>query len=152
MSILVDTNVLLRVAQTGSADHIAAKAALLALQSRDEELCLVPQIIYEYWVVATRPTLANGLGMSVVQAEQAVKMLLADFSLHRDERGVFDHWQALVTTHDVKGKNAHDARLVAAMLRHRLTRVLTFNTSDFSRFNGIEAVSPANLVGNSSAR
>ena len=33
--------------------------------------------------------------------------------LLRDERGIISHWRTLVHTHNVKGKNAHDARLVA---------------------------------------
>ncbi len=39
--------------------------------------------------------------------------------------------------HDVKGKTAHDARPVAAMRRHGLSRLLTFNASHFARFDGI---------------
>jgi len=78
MSVLVDTNVLLRAAQPSSPHHVAAKTALLALKSKATELCLVPQIIYEYWVVATRPVEANGLGMSVADAQRSMKLLLED--------------------------------------------------------------------------
>jgi predicted nucleic acid-binding protein len=46
----------------------------------------------------------------------------------------------------VKGKNAHDARLVAAMQRHGLTRLLTFNKPDFMRFPGINVYSPAEVL------
>lgn len=84
--------------------------------------------------------------MTITEAEQAVKQLMEDFSLRRDERGIFARWQALVTKHEVKGKNAHDARLAAAMQRHGLTKVLTFNTADFSRFEGITAISPAETL------
>jgi predicted nucleic acid-binding protein len=143
MSVLVDTNVLLRAAQPESLDHVTAKAALVALRKQGTELCIVPQVIYEYWAVATRPKEANGLGMTVAEAENSVKQLPEDFSLRLDERGIFGHWQLLVTKHQVKSKNAHDARLVAAMLRHGLTRVLTFNGADFSRYAGIEVISPA---------
>jgi predicted nucleic acid-binding protein len=146
MSILVDTNVLLRAFQVTSPEHATAIAALLALREQGSELCIVPQVIYEYWAVATRPKEANGLGMTVAEAEQAVKLLVEDFSLRLDERGIFGRWQALVTKHEVKGKNAHDARLAAAMQRHRLTQVLTFNASDFARFDGIDAISPAQVL------
>ena len=71
-----------------------------------------------------------------------MKLLVEDFPLRLDERGIFGRWQSLVTKYDAKGKNAHDARLVAAMLRHGLTQVLTFNGSDFSRYTEIEAISP----------
>ncbi len=45
----------------------------------------------------------------------------------------------------VSGKNAHDARLVAVMKPHGITRILTFNAADFARFEGIEAIHPARL-------
>ncbi|HUY34503.1 MAG TPA: hypothetical protein VMV69_17290 [Pirellulales bacterium] len=47
---------------------------------------------------------------------------------------------------DVKGKNAHDARLVAAMQRHGLTDLLSFNKPDFTRFTAINAFTPAEVL------
>ena len=146
MSPLIDTNVLLRVAQADHPHHAVAVNSLVALRKKETELCLVPRLIYEYWVVATRPVAGNRLGMTVAETERAVTMLVEDFSLRLDERGIFGRWQALVNKHEVKGKNAHDARLAAAMQRHHLTQVLTFNASDFSRFDGIDAISPADVL------
>jgi len=42
--------------------HASALAALKQLANADYDLGLVPQSIYEYWVVATRPVTMNGLG------------------------------------------------------------------------------------------
>jgi len=42
----------------------------------------------------------------------------------------------------VTGKRAHDARLVAAMLRHRISQLLTINATDFTRYTGIAVVEP----------
>ena len=53
--------------------------------------------------------------------------LQKQFLFLRDERAVFEHWHDLVSQHEVRGKNAHDARLVAAMRRHGLTHLLTNN-------------------------
>lgn len=146
MSLLLDTNVLLRLAHTSSRDHATVEAAVLALAEADVELCLVPQVLYEFWVVATRPLEVNGLGMDVAGVERSLQMLLSNFSLRRDERGIFSRWQTLVTTHTVQGKLAHDARLVAAMQRHGVTDLLTFNTADFHRFTGIRVYSPAEIL------
>jgi len=41
---------------------------------------------------------------------------------------------------------AHDTRLVAAMQRHGLTYLLTFNTGDFSRFTAIHGLSPEDIL------
>lgn len=46
----------------------------------------------------------------------------------------------------VHGKNAHDARLVAAMQRRDLVNLLTFNGPGFARFPGINAYSPLDVV------
>jgi predicted nucleic acid-binding protein len=146
MKLLLDTNILLRLAQTASADHAAAKSAILSLAAAQVELCVVPQVIYEFWVVATRPYAVNGLGMDIVMAEQSVLTIIQDFQLLRDERGIFGHWQTLVVTNSVSGKTAHDARLVAAMQRHGLTNILTFNTEDFVRFPGIHVFAPAEVL------
>jgi ssRNA-specific RNase YbeY (16S rRNA maturation enzyme) len=48
--------------------------------------------------------------------------------------------------HDVKGKNAHDARLFAYMLIHGVTHLLTFNLSDFTRFAEIQVIDPVTAV------
>ena len=146
MRILVDTNVLLRRAQVTSAQHLAARNSLQALIEADTELCLLPHVVYKYWVAATRPTAVNGLGMAVKLVETAVAELLQDFVLLKDERGIFNHWRALVVVHSILGKNAHDARLVAAMQRHGVAHLLTFNGPDFARFPGIKVLSPAEIV------
>ena len=43
-------------------------------------------------------------------------------------------------------KTAHDARLVAAMERHRISFILTFNTSDFARYPNIQSLTPNDVV------
>ncbi len=50
-------------------------------------------------------------------------------------------------TYGVSGVQVHDARLVATMLVHGVTHILTFNTSGFTRYNskGIVAVDPATV-------
>jgi predicted nucleic acid-binding protein len=145
MSILLDTNVLVRLAQTDDRDHAATKSVVVSLGKAGVELCVVPQVVYEFWVVATRPMSSNGLGMTTADAENSLKLLLEGFTLRLDERGIFRHWQSLVSLYDVKGKSAHDARLVAAMQRHGLTRILTYNTADFTRYPGIDVISPPDV-------
>jgi predicted nucleic acid-binding protein len=46
----------------------------------------------------------------------------------------------------VAGKQAHDAHLVAAMLVHGVTHLLTFNTNDFKRFSEVMVVNPQNIT------
>ena len=143
MRILLDTNVLLRLSDAAHLANPVAESAIRRLNDAGHEPVLVPQVIYEFWVVATRPRNVNGLGLSVPEADARAAEWTGLFRLLRDERGVYAAWRALVVAHDVKGKNAHDARLAAAMTRHGLTHLLTFNGADFKRFPAVIALDPA---------
>ena len=46
----------------------------------------------------------------------------------------------------VMGVQVHDARLVATMIAHRITHLLTLNDQDFARYPEITAVHPRQLV------
>jgi predicted nucleic acid-binding protein len=143
MRVLVDTNVLLRAAEPTHVHHARAVTAIRSLRIAGDALCLVPQVHYEFWVVATRPVVSNGLGMTADEAEQSLAQFRPPlYRFHRDERAIYDAWRELVFTHSVIGKQGHDARLVAAMQRHGITHLLTFNVSDFTRFGEISVIEP----------
>lgn len=138
MNVLLDTNILARSAQPDSPLHAPARAAIAALKHRGDDLCVLPQILYEFWVVCTRPREQyGGFGMSTNRAHAELTEIKALFTFLPDPPNLYDEWEQLVVQHDVKGKTAHDARLVAAMNRHGLTHILTFNATDFARFPGI---------------
>lgn len=69
MRILVDTNVVVRLGDKGHAMHGEALAAIDWLDANGHECVIVPQVLYEYWVVATRPAENNGLGMPVANVD-----------------------------------------------------------------------------------
>lgn len=145
MTYLVDTNVLLRAAQASHPSHAAAVGAVRSLLARGERLCVLPQNLIEFWAVATRPAESNGLGMGVDDAAAELDKLKAIFELLPDTAAIYREWEALVRAHQVRGKEAHDARIAAAMLAHGVTHILTFNGGDFKRFAGVTAVDPADL-------
>ena len=60
---------------------------------------------------------------------------------------IYPAWETLVTQHQVMGKPAHDARLVAAMQAHGLTAILTFDRTGFSGYPGIEVIHPDEMRG-----
>jgi predicted nucleic acid-binding protein len=146
MRILLDTNLLVQLSHVSSAGHHDAVAAIERLERNLHEGVIVPQVLYEYWVVVTRPKTANGFGASVAEASRALGKWKLMFRLLRDERGIFTKWEDLVATNGVSGKSAHDARLVAAMQRHGLTNLLTFNQADFARYSSITVYTPAEVA------
>lgn len=145
MSYLVDTNVLLRYAQKNHPMRPDARRALLALRKQGEDLCIIPQNIIEFWAVATRPSADNGLGLTVDEATRETKKLKRIFRLRPDSAAIFAEWEKIVSQYQVTGKPTHDARLVAAMVAHKMTHILTFNTKDFKRFAEITAVDPTGV-------
>jgi predicted nucleic acid-binding protein len=147
MRVLIDTNILARIAHKDHPHTAIAKASLQQLWGDGHEVRVVPQVLYEYWSVATRPVEENGLGFSAEVADADVTSFKRVFSVLRDERGILEPWQEIVLKGEVIGKQAHDARLVAAMQRHGLTHLLTFNASDFRRYPGIDILDPESLAG-----
>lgn len=139
MAVLLDTNILLRLAQPHHPHTRAAARALRALRAGNEALHIVQQNIVEFWAVSTRPIEANGLGFTTEQAEEEVDALNRLFVL-LPELPLHNAWKRLVVDYRVSGKNAHDARLVAAMVVHGIESILAFNGPDFLRYGEIRVL------------
>lgn len=142
MRVLVDTNILGRLTQLDHPQHQETVSAVRNLRTSGHELRIVPQVLYEFWCIATKDVKSNGLGLSIHESNDRVNHFITVFVPLRDERGILAPWHRLVFENQVQGKKAHDAHLVAAMHRHELTHILTFNGSDFKRFSGIEVLDP----------
>ncbi|MEA2731442.1 MAG: hypothetical protein QOF70_5917 [Acetobacteraceae bacterium] len=145
MSVLVDTNVLLRRAQPDHPSHTVAVESVARLLAAGEPVYFTPQNIAEFWNVATRPTANNGLGFSLAVTLREVSNIERTLTLLPESPTTYAEWKRLVVEHNVLGTKVHDTRLVAAMNVHGIKRILTFNTGDFARF-AVEAINPATLL------
>jgi predicted nucleic acid-binding protein len=143
--IALDTNLLLRLADPTSGQHSVAVAAVGKLWAAGESLVIFPQNVYEFWSTATRPPKSNGLGLTVPACLSELTRLRQSFPLFPDQPGLFDEWFTLVVRHQCSGKVSYDARIVAAMGTHAMTRLLTFNTADFARYPGLTVLDPATV-------
>ena len=143
MSVFVDTNVVLRSVQPSHSMHDAAVRAVGGLIRDGEALVVTPQIVAEFWNVATRPIDSNGLGLSHRAASAEVAKLEEFCSILVESFEVYSEWKRLVRVHGVSGVQVHDTRLVAAMNVHGIERILTFNAQDFARYREIQAIVPA---------
>jgi predicted nucleic acid-binding protein len=141
MAVLVDTNILLRMAQPVHPHCRLARGSVAVFRGRGETQYLAAQNLMEFWCVATRPAGENGLGLTSDAANFELTRIQAVFVL-LPETPLFDEWRRLVTTCRVSGKTTHDARLVAAMLANGISKILTFNVQDFVRFPEIEVLHP----------
>jgi predicted nucleic acid-binding protein len=143
VSVLVDTNVLLRLAQPKHRQYPAASDGITRVRLAGETLYVTPQNIAEFWAAATRPVgAANGLGLSAAAVAAEIATIERLFELAADDPAIYPIWKGLVVTHRVLGTQVYDARLVAAMLVHGIDRILTFNVADFSRY-GVAVLHPA---------
>jgi predicted nucleic acid-binding protein len=146
MRVLVDTNILTRSIEPGHAMYQPARDSVAFLRTRGDQLHVVPQILYEFWVVCTRPASANGLGKTPAETVIELAALKSLFGIIDDVPAILPEWERIVATFQVIGRNAHDARLVAAMRVHGASHILTFNDQDFRRFGGITILTPAALL------
>jgi predicted nucleic acid-binding protein len=104
-----------------------------------------PQNLIEFWAVATRPNAENGLGLNIADAAQALHDIKSHYVELQDNSDLIAIWERLVSALSVVGKQVHDARLVAVTLVHNVDRILTFDTTHFTRFTDITAVNPADI-------
>ena len=144
MSVLVDTNVLLRRTKPNHTSHATAVESVAKLLNSGEPVCFTLQNISEFWNVVTRPVTSNGLGFSAFMAASEVGKIELVLTLLPDAAAIYGEWKRLVTRHSVLGSKVHDARLVAAMNVHGVRRILTFNVGDFARYN-VEVLHPPAL-------
>ncbi|MBI2805233.1 MAG: PIN domain nuclease [Planctomycetes bacterium] len=146
MNILLDSNVLLRLTDPTSASHGIALTAVASLRAQGDVLYIVPQCVYEFWVVAGRPIAKNGLGLSVAECIRELAHVEMSFPLLDDKPMLYTEWKTLVMTFGCQGKVAHDARYVAAMRTYGLSHLLTFNVGDFARYPGLVALDPNTIA------
>ena len=141
--ILLDSNILLRYANSADPSFLIVDSAIRTLSGRGRQLYIVPQNLYEFWAAAPRPISANGLGLSIAECVVAMGHIERLFPVLTDQPTLLAEWKALVVTHQCQGKVSHDARLVAAMRTHALSDILTFNVTDFQRYPGLNVIDPA---------
>lgn len=143
---LLDTNILLRMSDANSSTHLLTGRVLANLLRQGHNVYITSQNIIEFWAVATRPTEANGLGWSSERTQQEVQQLLARFPSLEETPQIFSRWLSYVMLHRITGRRVHDARLIAVMLVHGITHLLTFNTDDFISIEGIVIVHPQTVI------
>lgn len=146
MTYLVDTSVLVRALHTADPASIVARQALRTLFQRRDFLFVLPQIVAEFWVVATRPPNENGLGLTPDRTERWLARFRASFDLQFETDAVYRQWRELVSSHQIRGKQDHDARLATAALSHRFDAILTFNGRHFQSYRDVTAVHPADVA------
>lgn len=151
MAYLLDSGILLRLVNRSDSLHALVRTAVRTLRSRNETLLTASQNIAEFWNVWTRPlTARGGVGRSPAEAARYVRLLERRIQVVTDTPTSYDVWKQLVVSHAVVGVQVHDARLVAIMQTRSISQVLTLNPTDFRRYSGVIAVTPQNVMAQTS--
>ena len=134
--VMLDTNVLIAATDEGRAEHRDALTVVNDWAARRTELCTSGQILREYLTVATRPAERGGLGLSLADALGNVNAIRMRTILLAEDVKVADRLLGLLADVECRGKQVHDANVVATMLVYGVRAVVTMNTGDFARFEG----------------
>jgi hypothetical protein len=95
MSVLIDTN------------SLAVRSVVsLKQQQQQQTLFVVPQVLYEFWVAATRPLENNGLAFSVASARRELEHIHRRFAFLNDPPELYATWAESVVAHQALGKPA----------------------------------------------
>lgn len=131
--VFVDTNILLRAVFSQMKQHTEVDALVKQTVRNGAELWINGQVIREFMVQATHPrTLVEPLTIQqVVQEIEAVKPL---FQVADETAAVREKLLELLREYPIKGKQVHDANLVATMLVYEIDTLLTLNLADLKRF------------------
>jgi predicted nucleic acid-binding protein len=147
MRYLLDTGILLRLVNRQADGHDAIRAAVRALKNLGHSTLSSFQNRSEFWNVCTRPqTARGGLGLTADETRRRLAAIERIAPILPDVPEVYEKWRELVTTLGVAGVQVHDAKLVALMITHGVSHILTLNARDFSRYLGIDAVAPGDVA------
>lgn len=123
--IQADSNILLRISEPDLRNHQKAVNAVKTLLAKGDRVCLIPQNLIEYWNIATRPVDKNGFGWLPAKTDVEISRLESILTVLPDSQAIYRQWRKLVFGNFDLGKQVHDARIVAAINVHQITKLFT---------------------------
>ena len=129
--LFVDTNVLVFATLPASPIHDAARDAVHQRVMGGARLWISRQVIRELLARLTRPDPA---ALSLPDAVRQIEGILQVFAVADGTSEVTECLCRLLRTVGARGKQVHDANIVATMQAYRIDRLLTHNVKDFTRY------------------
>ena len=140
---LVDTNVLIYAFSKESDYYKVCRELLNSAQEGKLSLCVAPQVVAEFFAIATDPRRTTA-PQKPQETADVIDQLLAMpgmvlLSLPVD---VVNRWTTLIRQHPVTGSDIFDVQLVATMLGNGVSQIYTYNRKDFEKFSEIDVLTP----------
>ena len=132
--VLLDTNILLRLASVNDPLKSVSAATLRALRLQGMTLCVCPQNMQEYRQVATRPEASNGYGWTSEAVAGDLSELEKEFTLIPETPAIYPEWRRITEVTKATGRANFDARLVATASVSNISAVLSFESAAFARY------------------
>jgi predicted nucleic acid-binding protein len=140
-TVFIDTNVLVYASIPVSPFYTYAQKWLRDNSQNGIQMFISRQILREYLAVLSRDqALASAIPISTLITE--VQAFERQFSILEDGPDVTKQLLMLLSQIPAAGRQIHDANIVATMLTHGVSKLLTHNTSDLNRFTPFIDVVP----------
>ena len=140
---LVDTNVLVYALYPESEHHAASRALLERAQDGQASLCVVPQILTEFYAVVTnarRVTMPRRPDEVIDVIERL--LVMPGMTLLAPPPDLISRWILLARKYPVTGGAVFDIQLIATMLGNGVPGIYTFNREHFDHFDELEVFTP----------
>ena len=129
---LLDTNILLRAVNKTSSQHSAAVHGIGALAGQGHDLVVTPQVLVEFWAVATRPLQANGFEWPCKRVREEIDRTLQRFA----DPGDASRFRRVASACRYESSHWQEGARLRGLppVQGREPIASDFNTSDFRRF------------------
>ena len=141
---LVDTNVLIYAADTSASFHEPSRQLRDRGFRGEVSLVVTPQVLMEFFAVITSPRrVTTPRSAEEARAEVEKYAHAANIpKIYPDSTALERTIQLLQHHPQVTRQEIFDLFLVATMLANGVTRIYTYNQQHFTRFAGIEVLTP----------
>lgn len=131
--VFADTNIILRAFHDDFVEHERVRTLFDRFLAEDTQIYISRQVIREYLVQATHPrTFVEPL--SIESLNQHLQQITRICTVLDETERVTEHLTRLITEYPTRGKQVHDANIVATMLAYEIDTLLTLNVDDLKRF------------------
>ena len=139
--VFVDTNVLVYATAAAMPLHAAATNTLNSLAAAGNRLCISRQIVQEFVGSVTRKGVVVP-HLTPAQAVVACRSIESRFRMLEEDHIVTNQFYFLIQQYQVVSRKVHDANIVATMLAHHVTHLLTHNVADFALYTNSITIIP----------
>lgn len=136
--IFFDTNILVYLSSQESPFHLRVLEKVKELIDK-YEIWISRQVLREYAVVMTNSSLLQK-PLSSVEVEKDMEKWANIFRVADEIEETTINLRELIVLYDIKGKNIHDANIIATMKTYNIEILFTLDSKDFKRFREIKLI------------